>query len=268
MPYFTRDGIRFHYREVGQGAPFIFQHGLGGDVNQPFGLFPPPAGVRLLAFDCRAHGETQPLGDTERIRIAVFADDAVAFMDRLHLAQAVVGGISMGAAVALNVALRYPDRVRALVLSRPAWLDQPNPPNLHVYALIARLIRDSGAARGLVDFKHSEPYQAVLRESADAAQSLVGQFEHPRAEETIAKLIRIPNDAPVYHLSELQAIHVPALVLANRCDPIHPFDYGLALAEAIPGAIFQELTAKSVSKEQHQQDVQAFVTDFLRTLDG
>ena len=35
MPQFTRDGIQFHFEETGMGLPFIFQHGLGGDVTQP-----------------------------------------------------------------------------------------------------------------------------------------------------------------------------------------------------------------------------------------
>ena len=56
--FFTHDGLRFHYRDEGQGLPFVFQHGLGGDLNQPFGLYRPAAGVRLIAFDMRGHGET------------------------------------------------------------------------------------------------------------------------------------------------------------------------------------------------------------------
>jgi pimeloyl-ACP methyl ester carboxylesterase len=263
MPFFTHDDIRFHYHETGQGRAFVFQHGLGGDVNQPFGLFRPPEGVRLLAFDCRGHGETRPLGPIEHIGIAAFADDLVAFMDHLQLGKAVLGGISMGAAVALNAALRYPQRVSRLVLSRPAWLDQPNPPNLHVYEFIARLIHEQGPLQGLARFRCSEVYRSVLRESPDAANSLVGQFEHPRAEETVVKLERIPHDSPVSDLSMLQTIHVPTLVMANRQDPVHPFDYGIRLAQAIPGATLVELTPKSINKDQHAADVQAALSRFL-----
>jgi pimeloyl-ACP methyl ester carboxylesterase len=263
MAHFDHSGIHFHYLDEGQGMPFIFQHGLGGDVNQPFGLFRPPAGVRMLAFDCRGHGETRPLGDPGAIGIASFADDLLAFMQHLRVEQAVVGGISMGAAIALNFALRHPECVLGLVLSRPAWLDQPAPPNLAVYDLIAQLIRAHGAREGLRHFKESEVYQAVLVESSDAANSLVGQFEHPRAGETVVKLERIPHDAPVKALSALQAIREPALLMANRQDPIHPYDYGVALTRAIPGAIFRELTPKSVSKEQHAADVQRFLGEWL-----
>ena len=56
---------------------------------------------------------------------------------------------------------------------------------------------------------------------------------------------------------------MPALVLANRVDPIHPFDFGLELAELIPGAQFRELASKSIDKPLHQRQVQQFIAEFL-----
>lgn len=264
MPSFHHDGLSFHYLDSGKGASFIFQHGLGGDVSQPFGLFKPPAGIRLLAFDCRAHGETRPLGDESKIGIASFADDLLAFMNQLTLRRAVVGGISMGAAVALNFALRYPDRLLGLVLSRPAWLDQPYPHNARVFPQIAELIRDHGAVRGGILFAQSDVYKKIRAESPDAAESLLGQFLAPRARETVVKLERIINDTPCHNRQEWRDITVPTLILANRQDPIHPFEYGEVLAQTIPSAVFRELTPKSVSKERHTADVQKFIEEFLK----
>jgi pimeloyl-ACP methyl ester carboxylesterase len=60
MSFLHHDGITFHYLDSGEGVPFIFQHGLGGDVTQPYGLFTPPLPFRLLSFDFRGHGETRP----------------------------------------------------------------------------------------------------------------------------------------------------------------------------------------------------------------
>jgi len=60
MPVFERDGLDFHYLDMGDpsGRPFVLQHGLGGDVSQPAGVFSPPLGIRLLSLDCCGHGET------------------------------------------------------------------------------------------------------------------------------------------------------------------------------------------------------------------
>jgi pimeloyl-ACP methyl ester carboxylesterase len=263
MPFFEHDGIMFHFREAGQGAPFVFQHGLGGDVNQPFGLMQPPAGFRLLAFDGRGHGQTRPLGSADQMSFAQFADDLAAFLDHLQIEQAIVGGISMGAAVALNFTLRYPQRVVGLVLSRPALLHSPNLENARLFGAVARLLREHGARRGRELFLESPMYRDIRRQSPDNAHSLLGQFEHPRAEETVVKLERIPLDAPYHEPRDLDAINVPTLVLASRQDLIHPFEFGESLARSIRGAQFQELTPKSVDANQHMSDVQKSIGEFL-----
>jgi pimeloyl-ACP methyl ester carboxylesterase len=153
--------------------------------------------------------------------------------------------------------------VCGLVLSRPAWLDQPMPPNSALFPFIAQLIRRHGAACGLAVFRRSEAYAEMAQMAPDAARSLCGQFEHPRAEETVVKLERIPHDTPSHDRRAWAAITVPALVLANRQDPIHPFEYGSIIAQKLPHAEFQELTSKSVSLERHMQETQAFIEAFL-----
>ncbi len=263
MPFFQHDGLQFHYREAGAGLPLVFQHGLGGDVDQPFGVFQPPAGFRMLAFDCRAHGETQPLGPPDKIGIGPFADDLAFFLDRLQIQTAIVGGISMGAAVALNFATRFPDRVLGLVLSRAAWLTEPTPANVRIFSHIAQLIREHGVARGLVLFRESAEYDDYLRQSPDSAASLVNHFQNARAKDGVIRLKRIPKDTPIRDMELLKQIRVPTLVMANRQDPIHPFQYGEVLARSIAGAEFVELTPKSVSREQHTADVQRAIEGFL-----
>jgi pimeloyl-ACP methyl ester carboxylesterase len=272
MPHFERDGVAFHYLDVGEGVPFVFQHGLGGDARQPAGLFRPPRGVRLLCLDARAHGQTEPRGAPSALGFDAFGDDLVAWLDHLGVRRAVLGGVSMGAGVALNVAVRYPERALGLVLSRPAWLDGPMPPeNVARYARIARLLRAVGAAadpalalRGaLAAFETSADYEGLLVSSPDTAQSLRGQLTNERAVAAVARLERLPADRPVADLGAAAAIRVPALVLAHHQDPIHRFAFGEALAGAIRGARLVELTPKSIAKERHAAEVQTCLEGFL-----
>lgn len=263
MPFFDHDGILFHYRESGSGIPFVFQHGLGADLNQTFDLFKPPAGFRLLTFECRGHGETRPLGDEEKVSVETFTADLCAFLDHLNIKRAVIGGISMGAAIALRFALEHPQRVLGLVLSRPAWLDESRADNLNVFATLAEFIRKYGAVEGARQYQQTKAYQEILKLSPDNANSLLSQFAHPRAEETVAKLERIPNYAPKHLRADWRRIQVPTLVLVNRQDPIHPFEFGEVLAQTIPSAKLVELTPKSVSVEKHATDVQRALEDFL-----
>jgi pimeloyl-ACP methyl ester carboxylesterase len=263
MPFFARDNINFHYLEKGDGIPFFFQHGLGGDAVAVCDLIGSLPGFRLLALDCQGHGETRPLGEIGRIGFDSFADDVVALMDHLGIGAAVIGGSSMGAGVALNCALRHPKRVAGLVLQRPAWLDCPRPHNVEVFAMIADLLGQFGPKAGLERFKQSSTYDSVAAISSDSASSLSAQFSHPRALETIAKLERIPQDAPNWDRREWRKIAVPTLVLANRSDPIHPFEYGTLLAQEIPDAEFKELIPKSVDLQKYTHQVRSFIGEFL-----
>jgi len=263
MPFFDRDGLHLHYREEGQGLPFLLQHGLGNDLSQPFALFRPPPGVRLIGLDVRGHGETKPLGDPKKIAMSVYVDDLIALMDHLGVGGAVIGGVSMGAALALNAALRYPDRVRGLVLVRPAWLDRPFPENVRVYAHVAQHILRHGATAGLERFRQTAEYEALERESVAIARSVARLFEDPRAEECLVRLERIPHDAPCHDRSEWEAVRVPTLVLGCRCDPIHPWEFAHVLARGIRDAQLVEVTPKSWSEERHGEDVQRAVEEFL-----
>ena len=88
-------------------------------------------------------------------------------------------------------------------------------------------------------------YQQLQTESPDVAESLAGQFDNFKAVERSVRLERIPLDVPYNELQDLAKIRVPTLVMANRIDPIHPFEFGQRLAQSIPEAEFQELTPKS-----------------------
>ncbi|HXG46587.1 MAG TPA: alpha/beta hydrolase [Methylomirabilota bacterium] len=264
MPFFPHDGIQFHYRDEGRGLPFVFQHGLGADVSQPFSLCRPPAGVRLIGFDARAHGQTRPVGPEDRISLRGFADDLAALLDYLGINRAIVGGISMGAAITLNFTLRHPGRVLGLVQSRPAWLDAPNPWNVKMFSLITRLVREHGRMAGRQAFLETPEYKEALAKWPDTANALAGQFENPVVEETAFKFERIIRDAPCRDRREWASIKVPTLVLGNRFDPIHPFEYAEEMARLIPRAQFREITSKSVSVEQHNEDVRGALSAFLR----
>lgn len=263
MPEFHHDGIAFHYADSGEGTPFVFQHGLGCELAQPLGLFHPPAGFRLISFDCRGHGETRPVGDESRLTFATFADDLAALLDHLGVNRAVVGGVSMGAALAQAFALRHSARLLGLVLSRPAWLAGPKPETVYWAAFMARLIREQGAAAGKSAFAQTAEYAGLYRQAPEVAGSLLRQFDSPRAEDAVARLERIPPDSPCASLDDLKQIRVPTLVLANRQDPVHPFEFGQIIARSITGSRFRELTAKSVSPERHASDVQQFIEEFL-----
>jgi pimeloyl-ACP methyl ester carboxylesterase len=215
-------------------------------------------------MDCRGHGGTRPLGPADNLSFSSFADDLAALMDHLQIQSAVVGGISMGAGVALNLALRYPEKVEGLVLSRPAWLDSPRPENLKAYPVIARLLREHGAKLGRELFEGTEEYAELERAAPGAGRSLASsQFGRPRAREYAPVLESLTGDAPGRDLAQSQELRVPVLVLASWQDPTHPHGYAEILARELPSARLEELTPKAEDEGRHAQDARVAIAGFL-----
>ena len=126
------------------GQPVLFQHGLCGDARQPAEVFPQQTGFRRITLECRGHGASEP-GDHSVFSISTFADDAIAMIEQLELAPLIVGGISMGAAIALRIAVTRPDLVRGLVIARPAWSTAAAPRNMAAQCRSGRIARPAFA---------------------------------------------------------------------------------------------------------------------------
>jgi pimeloyl-ACP methyl ester carboxylesterase len=259
VPRFCHGGIDFEFVDRGTGPTLLFQHGLGADAGQPadlVGALP----VRLIAMSCRGHGETRPWHD--ELSIPLFAEDVAALARHLALMPTAVGGISMGAAIALWLAVRHPDLVQRLVLVRPAWLASARPPNLEVMLSVARLLRTSGPD-GVNAFVRQPDYLDIATRSPDNATSLRRQFDVAEPAHRAALLERVVTSDPGVSNSELAAIRVPTLILCTDQDAMHPLALAEELAALLPQSRLRQVTSKSRDPMQHQRDVRREIADFL-----
>jgi pimeloyl-ACP methyl ester carboxylesterase len=266
MPFVEHDGIRFHYELRGEGPAVALCHGLTGDLEQPRDLIGPVTGFLQLFWDARGHGKTDPPGPMEGFAFDVFAQDLAALLDQLAIPQAVVGGISMGAAVSTRFAIRYPERVRALVLIRPAWLEQPSPEGLRLFPVVADYLARFGAEEGCRLLERLPEYQAIRECSPDTASVLRDQFFIEHAIERRGRLVGIPNDAPIRAWEETEHLRMPALVLGCEPDLVHPLSHAVTWAERLPMSRFVQVPAKSAGFEPYARAVRTHVLDFLKSL--
>jgi len=265
MPTLHHDGLAFAYTDAGTGTPFVFQHGLGGDQSQPASQA--PGECRLITLECRGHGGT-PLGPEEKLGFEPFARDLEALLDWLRLTRVVLGGISMGAGVALTLARLQPERVSALVLVRPAWIDRRCPLNLSVYTEIASLLDEHGAEDGKKLFElRSAAYRRAMALSPALAGSLAAQFDRTDARERSRVLKRLPADRPIAPDADWSRLDMPALVIATRGDDVHPFRMATALRRRLPRAQLREIPSKDCGDTEHRQAVADAIGNFLTRLD-
>ncbi|MGI9433992.1 MAG: acetoin dehydrogenase dihydrolipoyllysine-residue acetyltransferase subunit [Geminicoccaceae bacterium] len=116
-------GIRLRFQKMGDGtgAPLIFIHGYGGDLNNwMFNQEALSADHSTYALDLPGHGgSTKEVGDGG---LGVFTGAVLAFMDKQTIEKAHLVGHSMGGATSLALALDNPDRVASATLIAPAGL--------------------------------------------------------------------------------------------------------------------------------------------------
>ena len=107
--------IQLHYIEQGQGAPLMLLHGNGENISYfeyqiPFFS----KNYRVIAIDTRGHGQS-PRGN-KPFTIEQFAEDLHDFMDEKNIEKAILLGFSDGGNIALEFALKYPERINRMIV--------------------------------------------------------------------------------------------------------------------------------------------------------
>jgi pimeloyl-ACP methyl ester carboxylesterase len=227
------NGIRMAYDVVGSGPTVVLIHGfpLCRRMWQPQVQALAAAGFRAVVPDLRGYGESQA-GDRPG-GMDLFADDLIALMDHLKIDRAVVGGMSMGGYVLLNLLARYPQRVVAACF------------------IVTRSDADDETGRGkrnhlIGEIEAGNPGAVP---TAFAPLLFAGQTvtERPQLVEEVRGWM-VATD-PVGLVLGLQAIRdrvdsnqllptltLPALVVGARDDKAIPPDKSTYLAEHIAGA--------------------------------
>ncbi|MEM9129200.1 MAG: alpha/beta hydrolase [Pseudomonadota bacterium] len=242
----------------------VFQHGLCDTAEFPLEAFPEGTDTSVVAMDFRGHGQSD-VGATEQLSIKQFTDDVINLIESRASKPVVIGGISMGSAVALRVAVKRPDLVRALVLGRPAWLMSPAPSNLLPLLLVGRSLHDDPSGSG-TSFMKSEIYRLLLEHYPHNLNALLELFGR-RPLDTIAALLeRISLDGPGLVIEEVAAVSVPTLVVGTNNDIIHPLDYASSLSSIIPNAKLAVITPKFDDVDQYREDFRSALSSFLSTL--
>lgn len=240
----------------------MFQHGLCGTAGQPAEVFPNDIGWSCVTLECRGHGLSES-GEHGQYSITRFADDLSAFIDCLNVGPVLVGGISMGAAIALRVAVKRPELVSGLVIARPAWIDRSAPENLSPNREVAQLLAAHEPAEALLRFQAS-PTAARLRcDAPDNLASLIGFFGRTRVTDTKALLEAIASDGTRLSRDEIAGLECPSLVIGHARDAIHPLTMAQDIADLIPNAQFVEITPKADSPEIYRAELQDALRLFM-----
>jgi proline iminopeptidase len=241
MPIVELNGTQLFYQETGHGLPCLVMHGgLGIDhsILSP-GLDGLGGALRLVYYDRRGNGRSgrPPI---ETLTFAQLADDADALRAHLGHERIAVLGHSIGGAIAMEYALRHPERVsRVILVCTAPRFDVTDP------AGAERLARKGMTTEMAEAFTHAGESDAALHRYVEAAGPL---YFHAYDEARYRRMIGgIVYSAAALRrgfeiaagwdiLPRLAALRVPTLIVAGEGDVITPPGESETLQRSIPGA--------------------------------
>jgi len=228
-----------------KGLPFFWGHSLMGSIAQEdeAGVLPWSGvgdDVRLIRWDARGHGRSEAAHSAEEQRWPELAADLFAIADSLGIERAVLGGVSMGAATALQAAEMRPDRVLGLVLMTPPTAWESRPKQALLYRSAAKMVEWLGL--GFFRFGGEVASLTTVNRGLAAMKRSVARGVRGRDPRTLITALEGAALSDLPSLDRLAELEIPTLILAWTRDPHHPIATAEALADRMPKATLQVAT--------------------------
>ena len=221
MPILELRNLQIYYEIHGppSAAPLVLLNGALDTIDSDWGLHLPALAerYRVLAYDHRGHGRTsrppEPLASYSQL-----ADDLAALLDTLQIDQAHFCGFSDGGITLLDFVLRFPERVRSLILAGAQYTNDER-----TFAQLAKMTPERIAER--------LPDWAALLETLHDAHHGPGYWR-----ELLNAMRPMWSAEPDYSLEQIAQIEVPTLLIAGERDNFGHVDQQVAMRRAIPNS--------------------------------
>jgi pimeloyl-ACP methyl ester carboxylesterase len=235
-------GVRpaLHGEAAGEGTPIVLCHGITATrhsvVHGSRAL--ERAGYRLITYDARGHGESDPAPPGSGYVYPELIED----LERVVGAEVgggrfLLGGHSMGAHTAVGYALNHPERLAGLVVIGPSYDGPPGPGSLAYWDGLATALEAGGIDAFVEYIDRHQPIDSAWRDSV-LRFTRERMLRHRHLGAVVAALRQLPRSRPFGALEDLRGLGTPALVVASHdtADPGHPYATAVAYAEALPHA--------------------------------
>jgi pimeloyl-ACP methyl ester carboxylesterase len=229
---FRYNGRRIAYADWGEGEQvLVLVHGLLMNRHMYDNLAPAMAdrGYRVITVDLLGHGASDKPTDMRAYSMSSFADQVAALIDDLELDRPVVGGTSLGANTALEMATRHPRAARGLFIEMPVLDNALVAAGAIFLPILISLRIGKPVLRGVAAITNRIPRTTFFVDIL-----LDWTRRPPEASEAVLEGLLFGRTAPPREEREL--ITVPALVIGHPADPLHPFMDSDMVAEELPRA--------------------------------
>ena len=234
MPSAMINGVDLYYECDGKGEPLMLVAGLASDSQswQPI-VEALSRNYLVIRPDNRGTGRTTPQDIETSIR--QIADDCIALAQYLGLPLVTLVGHSMGGFVALDCAIRYPERVANLILAGTSACNSAR--NNALFRDWAADLRSSGYSARWFRNIFYWIFSTGLFDDSDALNQAVRlSIEYPYPQRDIAFEMQVAAIAGFDCRENLQAIRAGTLIVCGKQDLLFPPEESIEVLGAIPGA--------------------------------
>jgi pimeloyl-ACP methyl ester carboxylesterase len=218
-PFFDSNGVRIHYVVEGKedGEPVLLIHGFLVNIDLQWApiIKALAKDYKVIAYDNRGHGGSEKPHDPKQYGLEM-VKDAVRLLDHLHIDKAHVVGYSMGAGIALQVAARYPQRVRTLTVGGAGL---PLPERRKRLTALAESLEAGKGIGPLIVALTPKDQPPPTEERIQFINATLLSRNDPKA---LAALLRggIDNKDLALSDEQVRGIKVPAQALIGADDPL------------------------------------------------
>ncbi len=230
---FRHEGYQLVYDEYGAGPrPLVLLPGLllSRKMHAPLAQALAERGNHVYVLDFLGHGDSDRPRDMARYSMPILGDEVIGLLDHLELEQAVVGGTSLGANVALDVMSKVPERLRGAVIEMPVLDNALLGAAIAFTPLLMYLTFGSPVARVVARAARLVP--RGVHDLLDSGLDWISQDPAPSA--AVLQGLFFGRIAP--HRSERAHFQTRTLVIGHPRDPIHPFSDADELARELRNA--------------------------------
>ncbi len=253
MPAIPIGTITLYYESHGKGEPVVVLPDLGNDVTSLWAQIPVLAqDFRCIAIDNRGVGRSSKASMPYTTRL--MADDTVKVLDHLGLERAHVFGISMGAAIAQEMAINYPDRVgRVALLGAWARADRYLTSLFELFRDVKRSVDPLTFDREMALWSFTRSYFDTSYDELEKRQRAALDVPYPTPSNTFTR----QAEACMSHdtLERLEALKAPTLCMVGRHDIFTPPQFSEDIVRGLPEGSLEMIEGTAHAAYWEQPDV-------------
>jgi pimeloyl-ACP methyl ester carboxylesterase len=217
-PFFDSNGVKIHYVVQGKedGEPVLLIHGFTANIENQWApvIKALTKDYKVIAFDCRGHGGSEKPHDPQKYGLEM-TKDAIRLLDHLKIDKAHVVGYSMGGGITLQLAARYPQRVRTATLG---GMGLPQPGRERFYETLADSLEQGKGFGPLILALNPKDRPAPSEEQIKQINAAILSRNDAKA---LAAVMRGSGSKEMKLADEqIKALKMPMLAVIGEIDPL------------------------------------------------